>query len=899
MSNRTPIFKKTHGYWICFIILTIVQFNLNVFGQNGEEVRKFNLPSESSIQYPLDNLRYPSVKTIKVALVLSGGGARGFAHIGVLKALEENHIPVDLIVGSSIGSAVGGFYAAGYSAEQLINIFHNIDWQNIFTDETYRRNLFWSQKLTPRQHILELRFDNAVPYIPPALTPGQKVFDIIYSRLLRANFQAANNFDNLKIPFRAVATDLISGKRVVIKDGDLAEAISGSMAVPLLFAPVEWRGMWLADGGIKDNLPVDVALENNADVIIAVDVSSPLRTPEQIKSPWQLADQVTTIMMEEPTKESRQLADVVITPELHDYAAGDFSNLDSLIESGYEATQQKIRAIEDLVKSRMENIWGENVYLGKVGEVKITGLKRTRVDTLTSKLHTQAGYGFYVYDLYKDLLAFYHTGLISDAYVTTSGNPYECQVKFHVKENPLIEEITFNSNHIFSDSTLSNILNIPKQEVLNYNLLFKGLDSLIQMEVNAGYSLARVTNIRYDSLSQNLLILLDDGYINSIEIEGNHRTQNYIILRELTFHDKQILKAADALESLRNIYSTQLFDRVTINAKRHETGYHINVKVKEKKYFLMRLGGNVSLERKANGLLEFAEDNLFGREIKLYLTGTIGELERNAEARIYSVRLFNSYLTYRFSSYYHEREDRYYNNFNRLGNYLTIRRGIQFILGQQIERLGSITAELRWDRINVFSNDPVFPYVDNYQIRSLTIRSNVDKRDKLPFPERGIYNRWYWETGNQKLLGSSIGFTRFFIGLEGYYPVIRNVNFRIKATGGSADLTLPFSEFFTLGGMQEFPGLYERERFGRQMLLLTNELRYNFRWPLPIDMYFGGSYNIGSTWESSEDPIKTSDFLTSWSVYIALNSLFGPIRLVYGNLTGHRSLIYFSIGYDF
>ena len=313
----------------------------------------------------------------------------------------------------------------------------------------------------------------------------------------------------------------------------------------------------------------------------------------------------------------------------------------------------------------------------------------------------------------------------------------------------------------------------------------------------------------------------------------------------------------------------------------------------------MRLGGNVSLERKANGLLEFAEDNLFGREIKLYLTGTIGELERNAEARIYSVRLFNSYLTYRFSSYYHEREDRYYNNFNRLGNYLTIRRGIQFILGQQIERLGSITAELRWDRINVFSNDPVFPYVDNYQIRSLTIRSNVDKRDKLPFPERGIYNRWYWETGNQKILGSSIGFTRFFIGLEGYYPVIRNVNFRIKATGGSADLTLPFSEFFTLGGMQEFPGLYERERFGRQMLLLTNEFRYNFRWPLPIDMYFGGSYNIGSTWESSEDPIKTSDFLTSWSVYIALNSLFGPIRLVYGNLTGHRSLIYFSIGYDF
>ena len=99
--------------------------------------------------------------------------------------------------------------------------------------------------------------------------------------------------------------------------------------------------------------------------------------------------------------------------------------------------------------------------------------------------------------------------------------------------------------------------------------------------------------------------------------------------------------------------------------------------------------------------------------------------------------------------------------------------------------------------------------------------------------------------------------------------------------------------------MLQFPGLYERERFGRQMLLYSNELRYKFRWPLPIDIYVGGSYNIGSTWDSSEDPIKRTDFLTSWSAYVALNSIFGPIRLAYGNLTGQRGLIYFSLGYNF
>ena len=899
MISNGIILKRILTCRIWFALLFVLLIVPGVLGQEVETPRKFTLPFDTTFKYPLENLTYHQPRSLKVALVLSGGGARGFAHLGVLKALEENRIPFDLIVGSSIGSAVGGFYAAGYSADQLINIFHHIDWQNLFTDETFRRNLFWSQKSTPRKHILELRFDNAIPYIPSSLTPGQKVFDIIYSRLLKANFQAANNFDNLKIPFRAVATDLISGKRVVIKEGDLSEAISGSMAVPLLFAPVEWNGMWLADGGIRDNLPVDVALDNRADITIAVDVTSPLRTPDQIRSPWQLADQVTTIMMQEPTRESRQLADVLIIPDLHDHATGDFTEMDSLIEYGYKATLQKIGEIEDLIRVRMDNIWGENQYLGKVREVKISGLKNTELDTLIERINTQSGYSLYVYDLYKDLLILYQTGLLSDAYVTVSGPPYDCLVEFHLVENPVVQEINFNSNNVFQDSTLLRILDLQTGKILNYNLLFSGVDSLLKMEIEEGYSLARVTNIKYDSLSKAITIFIDDGLIKKIEVRGNKRTQNYIITRELAFHENQIFKAENAVESIRNIYSTQLFDRVTLNAQRFEDGYHVIAKVKEKKYFLMRLGGNASLERKAKGLLEFAEDNLFGREIKLSLTGTIGELERTAEARIFSVRLFNSYITYRLALYYHEREDRFYKNFTRLGNYLTIRRGMLFILGQQIERLGSITAELRWDRINVFSNDPIFPYVDNYRIRSLTIRSSVDKRDKLPFPDRGIYNRWFWESGNQKLLGSSVAFTRFYIALEGYYPLSKNINFRIRAEGGSSDLTLPFSEFFTLGSMLQFPGLYERERFGRQMLLYSNELRYKFRWPLPIDIYVGGSYNIGSTWDSSEDPIKRTDFLTSWSAYVALNSIFGPIRLAYGNLTGQRGLIYFSLGYNF
>jgi outer membrane protein assembly factor BamA len=370
-------------------------------------------------------------------------------------------------------------------------------------------------------------------------------------------------------------------------------------------------------------------------------------------------------------------------------------------------------------------------------------------------------------------------------------------------------------------------------------------------------------------------------------------------LRELSLKKGELFDSQAAVNSIKNIYSTGLFDRVTLNVAREDSTNLVKIKVKEKNYLLMRLGANVSTERKAKAFVELADDNLFGREIKLSLMGLIGDLDRRAEFKIFSVRLFNTLITYRLSLYYKDRWDRYYNNFVRLGNYFTIQRGISFVLGQQIARLGSIGAKIRWDNLDVFSSDESFPYNYESRIRSITIRSVVDKRDKLPFPERGIYNRWFWETGNQKLLGGSVSFTKFFIALEGYYPILNSFTYRIKVAGGSGDLTMPFSEFFALGGMLDFPGLHERERLGRQIALLNNEIRYNFRGPIPINMYFGINYNIGATWESPEDPIQRSDFLSSWGLYLAANSLLGPIRFTYGRLVGTRDILYFSLGYDF
>jgi len=872
-----------------FTTLLFLCFINSLFPQNAPITKRITLRYEENKFYKLKNLSYQIPKKLKVGLVLSGGGARGFAHIGVLKAFEENGIPIDLIVGSSMGSVVGGFYAAGFSSDELIDIMKEVDWQDIFSDETYRTNLFWSQ----------LRFDKGIPYFPSALSPGQKIFDIIYSKLLKANFQAANNFDRLRIPFRAVATDLISGKRVVLRDGDLAEAISASIAVPLLFEPVERDGMWLADGGIRDNLPVDIALENGVDLIIAVDVTSPLRKVEQMRSPWQIADQVTTIMMQEPTRESRKLADILIQPQLGEHGAGDFSKVDTLIALGYQAAISKIDSIKNVIKLRQERLWGENQYLGVVKDVLINGLEETGLDTLKRNMATQSGYDVYLYDIYKDLYRFYNTGLISNAYALLRGKPQSYTVEFYLKENPVVSHIKFKSQGLIPDSILLQQMNFPLNTTLNYKILVKNIDALQNFYIKQGYSLARIYQTEYQDSDSSLIFYIQEGKIGKIHIAGNKTTRDGIILREFPLSEGQVFQADLAVQGIRNIYSTGLFDKVTLSVIQKEYDNDLVIRVKEKKYLLMRLGGNASLERKGRVFIEFAEDNLFGRDIKALVWGSIGELERRAEFELYSVRLFKTLLTYRISLYYDERWDRYYQDFIRRGDYLTIRRGIRFILGQQIARLGSITAQFRWDNISVHSRETPVSLGGRYRIRSIMIRSVVDKRDRLPFPERGIYNRWYWETGNQRLLKSSVAFTRFFIALEGYYPFFGNFNYHIKTMVGSSDLTLPFSEFFTLGGMQNFPGLYERERFGRQIFYLSNELRYKIRWHLPIDLYLGLNYQLGATWETSEAPIQKTDFLTSIGAYVAVNSILGPIRLVYGRLENKRNVLYFSVGYDF
>ncbi|NIS38034.1 BamA/TamA family outer membrane protein, partial [Candidatus Saccharibacteria bacterium] len=729
----------TLSFLISFMVVSIWSNLVYAADSTGFWIR-LDKKTENVADPPLENIQYyPLDNEVKVALVLSGGGARGLSHIGVLKALEEHSLPLDLIVGTSIGSIVGGFYAAGFSADEIAVIAKKIDWNTIFTDESSRTHLFVSQKSIPRRHLLQFRLDGVIPIIPSSISHGQKVFQALYNRLVKASFQAANDFDNLKIPFRAVATDLLSGKKVVLDKGDLAEAINASSAFPLLFAPVEIDSMWLVDGGITDNLPVSVALEQGADIVIAADATSNLRKKGEIDAPWEIADQVTTIMMKEPIEKSRAKADVVIQPNLQGIKGGSFANGDSIIQRGYTKTVDNIDSLKSVLTRAYRKDRGENRYIGIVEKVDFKGLSGNDLEKFSNQLKTVAGQAVYKEEILADLKLFYSSGIFKDVKSSVRGDSSHREVCFYFEMHPFIDSVIVNHTHILSDSMVSDFKNRFSGKRLNVRELLEYTNKLKNILIKQGYSLAQINNIRFDPEENCLIISLDEGYISNIKIAGNEKTLDFVILREFPLKEGNIFEADLATKGIQDIYSTDLFDRVLLNLEKEEEKNILIIKVKEKKYFLTRLGAHYSLERETEAFVELLEDNFFGTDTKVSLFGLVGDFSKRAEALFYTVRLFKTYLTTRVSLYYQEREDRFYQNLEREDDYRTTRRGARFSIGQQIGRLGLISAELRIENVDISSANLTFPFQDSYRLRTFTIRSVVDKRDNLPFPKRGIF----------------------------------------------------------------------------------------------------------------------------------------------------------------
>lgn len=289
-----------------------------------------------------------------IGVVLSGGGARGLAHVGVLEVLEDLRVPVDLIAGTSMGAIVGGLYASGLPSDSLRAIVADVDWDRILADTPPRSALAFHRRAEERRYPVELEIGITADglALPGGLIAGQDLGLLLRRQSLPV--ADVEDFSRLPIPFAAVATDIETGERVVLDRGDLVEAMRASMAIPVVFSPVERDGRILVDGGLVDNLPVELARAMGADVIIAVDASPPLLPRDELGTVLGISEQVVTLLGRQNLESEMESADVALDLGFEDVGLFDFRDADSIIARGSGVARDSAGALSAWSISEIE-----------------------------------------------------------------------------------------------------------------------------------------------------------------------------------------------------------------------------------------------------------------------------------------------------------------------------------------------------------------------------------------------------------------------------------------------------------------------------------------------------------------------------------------------------------------
>ena len=352
----------------------------------------------------------------RIGLVLSGGGARGLAHIGVLQMLDEMRVPVDYIAGTSMGAIVGGLYASGLSPREIAQIVTSLEWNVAFQDTPPLQDLSFRRKEDYADFLskLELGFKDGRLKLPMGLLQGQNLGLIL--KALIGPSENIHDFDHFNIPFRAVATNIETGEQEIIGSGELSTAIRASMSIPGIFAPVAREGKLLVDGGISANLPVNVARQMGADILIVVDIGTPLRTKEQLDSAMTITLQLLTILIQRNTQEQLKTLtarDILISPQLGEIGSGDFNRGNEAIPIGRKAAEA--------VKSQLQclSITPEQyaAYISRqrrgevppavVDYVRIDNKSRVSDQVIEARLHAKPGDPLDMNMLQKDLTGIY------------------------------------------------------------------------------------------------------------------------------------------------------------------------------------------------------------------------------------------------------------------------------------------------------------------------------------------------------------------------------------------------------------------------------------------------------------------------------------------------------------
>lgn len=873
----------------------------------------FTIPTkEKLLPYNL-TAKVPANKPV-VSLALSGGGARGLSQIGVLKAMIENQIEPDIIVGTSMGGIVGGLFSAGYSVNQLEQIALNTDWNDLLTlnNRNTRRDLFVEQKLIQDRSFLTLRLDGMSPIIPTSFNDGQKLSNYLNILTFEAPLSSDESFDRLKAKFRAVCTNLISGDIVVLTSGSLSKALRASSSVTFFLAPVKYDSLVLVDGGLVANVPIEVARSESPDFLIAVDVTSPLWSESDLEYPWIVADQIVSIPIRQLNKKQLHQADVVLSPELKDYTSTNFSRVDSLILLGYKSSLDIVKDIKTKIN---------NIYESKISKEKFF-LKNLTFDNSFDS--TELSYFVDLIaldsisntDIQIQLEKLFSSGYYEDLSLNAISESGKTVLTLIKKKNPLVKNLmlfgiskvpTSNINEIFKE-----VIHHPYSTIK----LSEALTKLITIYRNEGLSLAKIQEIRFEEETQRLIVFVDEGIISRIEVTGNKKTNVDVITREIPVSVGYFFRIVDIEKGLRNLRSTGLFEFVEITVAEENGQNTLNIIVTEKPTGLIRFSNRVDNEYKFQIGIDIREENLLGTGSEIGLTFFTGTRNRLFSIDHKSNRIFNTYFTYKLNAFHTFKDIYTYKTlsnsdtrFSRIvdGEYRQINYGLSIAVGTQVERFGNLIFEGKYqvDELKDLSNNVMPPFKTKFF--SLKVSSTIDTQDQFPFPEKGVYFNAYYETA-QSFLISDLGYTIFSFDYKNYFPIFTDNVISTRFRWGFADKTLPLSQHFSLGGQDSFFGMRDNEYRGRQILSASISYRLKFPFKIFFPTYFLLRYDLGNIWENQEQ-IRFKNLKHGIGTSISFDTPIGPAEFSLGRsfiikntipqnqISWGDILFYFSIGF--
>jgi NTE family protein len=487
--NRFCFLQKTVSttkYKVCFLFSVFYfLFAPNLHSQNNE-----------------------TSKRPKIGLVLSGGGAKGFAHIGVLKVLEEAGVKIDYIGGTSMGAVVGGLYASGYSATQIDSIFYHTDFDELLQDYIPRSSKNFYEKKNNEVYAVVLPFHKFKIGIPIALSKGMYNYSLL-TRLTH-NVRHVRDFSKLPIPFLCIATDIEKGEEVILNSGYLAQAMLASSAFPSLFSPVEIDGKLLIDGGVINNYPVEELRKMGADIIIGVDVQDDLKDRKSLNDATRILVQITNLDMIKKMEEKTKITDIYIKPNVTEFGVISFDQGKEIIKKGEEAALlhiEKIKALRDTTKEYHLNHLKDQQDSLVIKKIEVNKLDHYTRAYVLGKLGLKSGKKINYNDLKTGINNLNATQNFSRISYTLNSFQNADELKLNLTENSIKTYLKFGVHYdgLYKSALLVNLT--------RKNTLFK--NDVVSLDIGLG------DNIRY-----NFDYYIDNGFYWSFGLKSRYNQFN-------------------------------------------------------------------------------------------------------------------------------------------------------------------------------------------------------------------------------------------------------------------------------------------------------------------------------------------------------------------------------------